>query len=476
MKYTIDITPFVCEAFMDNKRVWPLVDKQYNTNRTLYHKLYKESSWYNHYYLTSQSLKKEIIGRKIIGILLEGDSQVIDRLIFSGWPVIYNHVRKQPIYNAKNLYKEMSSVHKNLDKITDDQFNSWGYIGMVVAEIYGIELDTQDTMLATIFEVSQNRLDWINSSARCLLENTSVSSLAVGRNLKKEIYRTHNIAKPLHTYQRSASTTLLYDTLALIFDSEGLSFAIIEDINITEKEIDLIASCYQAELDIAPEKYLFISYLTKLLLRAYQEVKNDFLKNDNDNIYLEIDTIQEEAQDAYSEIERLKGIMRQQDQEINNLRKQLKLTHNEAVSEYKDINKSQEREIENLKTQLLNLQNQIQEHEASLFISAGATLEVDVSQYQGIIVGGRNTWHNKIKSYLPDTWRYIHPDDNIDLSSINPDIIFFATDYLSHAVYYSVIGEARRKQIPVGYIHHINPEEVLKEIKNILTHIKKETR
>ena len=70
---------------------------------------------------------------------------------------------------------------------------------------------------------------------------------------------------------------------------------------------------------------------------------------------------------------------------------------------------------------------------------------------------------------MPETWRYIHPDDNIDLSTINADVVFFATDYLSHTVYYTVISEARKKQITVGYIHHINSDEVIKEIKNTLT-------
>ena len=101
-----------------------------------------------------------------------------------------------------------------------------------------------------------------------------------------------------------------------------------------------------------------------------------------------------------------------------------------------------------------------------MFIPIEKDPEIELEQFQGIIVGGRNAWHAKLKQYLPNTWRYIHPDDNIDISSISADIIFFATDYLSHAAYYAVIGEARRKQIPIGYIHHINPEEVIKEIKH----------
>ena len=89
-----------------------------------------------------------------------------------------------------------------------------------------------------------------------------------------------------------------------------------------------------------------------------------------------------------------------------------------------------------------------------MFIPIEKDPEIELEQFQGIIVGGRNAWHAKLKQYLPNTWRYIHPDDNIDISSISADIIFFATDYLSHAAYYAVIGEQEGSKFHRVYISH----------------------
>ncbi|NLN49236.1 MAG: hypothetical protein GX154_09190 [Clostridiales bacterium] len=259
--------------------------------------------------------------------------------------------------------------------------------------------------------------------------------------------------------------------MSLIFDSESLVVNIVEDVPLTEKEIDQIAILYTEELEIPPELFLFVGTMLKLLLKAYREVKNDFLANDTGGLYMRVEAAETDNKKAKDEIARLTGKIKNQEEEMIRLRKQTRHIYNEATAEHKEIIRTQAKEIETLKAQAAALQNQIQEYEHSLFIPAEEPAEIDIEQYRGIIVGGRTSWHDKIKSYLPSSWRFIHPDDNIDLTALNVDVIFFATEYLNHAVYYLVTGEARKRQIPVGYIHHINPEEVLKEIKNILLQI-----
>lgn len=125
--------------------------------------------------------------------------------------------------------------------------------------------------------------------------------------------------------------------------------------------------------------------------------------------------------------------------------------------------------IESLQKDVNRLQGQAQELEDILFapyVEEGFGEPVSLDALRGLIVGGRERWHARMKEVLPDTWRFITLDGGIDLSIIaGVDIVFFFTGYLSHAVYYTVIGEARRKNIPVGYLKRINDAECLEEIR-----------
>lgn len=96
----------------------------------------------------------------------------------------------------------------------------------------------------------------------------------------------------------------------------------------------------------------------------------------------------------------------------------------------------------------------------------GLILEVEVNLIpKGVIIGGHERWQTKMKEVLPNSWRFINIGENINQDLIlNSDYIFFNTNYLSHAIYYAVMGEARKRNIPVGYIKKTNETECLGEI------------
>lgn len=77
-----------------------------------------------------------------------------------------------------------------------------------------------------------------------------------------------------------------------------------------------------------------------------------------------------------------------------------------------------------------------------------------------------------MKQLLPDTWRFVHPDDNIDTQAIFwADIIFFYVNYLSHAVFTKIYPEAKKNNIPIGYLKRINYQDCLEDIQRRLSQI-----
>jgi hypothetical protein len=96
MMAQIDLTPFLCEAFSSNPKIYKAIEEIYLQNRLAYYRLAKESSWYTHEILTCQSIEKEIVMKRALGILLEGDTEKILLIIKKGWKSIYNQTKSKP--------------------------------------------------------------------------------------------------------------------------------------------------------------------------------------------------------------------------------------------------------------------------------------------------------------------------------------------------------------------------------------------
>lgn len=83
-----------------------------------------------------------------------------------------------------------------------------------------------------------------------------------------------------------------------------------------------------------------------------------------------------------------------------------------------------------------------------------------------VIVGGHVNWVNKLKAEFPG-WTYILPSTfkTVDAGSLDhKDMIFFFTDYISHAAYGKFIGIARERKIPFSYLHGVNMGQIVRQI------------
>jgi hypothetical protein len=91
----VDLTPFACEAFASNPKVYKLIKRLYEKNRVKYYQTAKSSRWYKNEILTSQSIQKEIVAKQTLALLLEGEVEDILQIIRTGWPAIYHWAKKQ---------------------------------------------------------------------------------------------------------------------------------------------------------------------------------------------------------------------------------------------------------------------------------------------------------------------------------------------------------------------------------------------
>lgn len=479
MNNTIDLTPFICEAFSSNPEVYKTIEQIYLQDRINYYRLAKNSHWYTHEIITSQSIEKEIVMKQSLGILLECDPDKLLQIIRKGWKPICNFVKNQTVVNvAEALAHALPENTSNLNRLTYDQFDSFISITAIAARVLKRDLDEHDEIFQSHINSCHERLLWMEGKDRFSLKSLSKEDKRNIRDLKNKVYADGGINRYWNTYFESFNEEMLrlHNSLSLLLDTEYLSCSIIEDQFLSEKDVEEILAAYymcfhERSLNEAA-KFLAAGHMIKALLRAYRQLKKQHFKTNNETLYLEIDTYQHEAKEARLEAKKQEWIINQKNQEIAKLQKQVKFEYDRAVSELRGDIKNKEIAISALQQELARSQSEIEELKKIAFSQEEPTdiLEpVDLSTFKGVIVGGHENWHSRMKEMLPDSWRLIHPDAHIDNQIITgADIIFFYVDYLNHAMFNKILPEAKKNKIPIGYLKRIHHQHCLDDIQRRL--------
>jgi len=483
-KIYIDLTPFICESFASNKKIYKLIDSIYEKDHIEYYQLAKNNVWYNHEILTCQSIEKEILMKKALGIILECDSDKMLKIINKGWKQLYSLIKPKSIIKLSEVLKKTLPIQNinHLYKMTNDELNAYGTISIVLSRLLDKEIDVEDSAYKTIMNYYHKELKWADEGAyRFSYTSIPTDSKNKIKTLKERIYAEYN----LNRYWISFTSTDVPEEInkyiqgfSFLFDVEKLSTSIIEEEVLSERDIEEILSSYfvvSGNLNKeSAVKFLVAGHIIRALLRAYKNLKQQYFKNNKETLYLDLDTAKHEASVAKNEAKRLEDIIVQKNKEIESLQRQVKSEYSRAVAEYREKLKEAIIKTEDLEQQIIRLKSENEDLKTALFDSAEEITEsfepVDLAQYRGVIVGGHTNWHKRMKEILPPNWRFIHPDDRLDLSILpSADFVFFYTNYLSHAVFIPVIAEARKKDIPIGYLRRINDVECVIDIQKIIS-------
>jgi hypothetical protein len=485
----VDLTPFACEAFASNPKVYKLIKRLYEKNRVKYYQTAKSSRWYKNEILTSQSIQKEIVAKQTLALLLEGEVEDILQIIRTGWPAIYHWAKKQSSISVDDALALMmpsrSSKKEDLDRLTNDEINSYAVVALLLANILGKKIEENKGHKVLMHSLYQ-RLKWAEGENRIRYASLPGEEKARIRQLKKDVYAQARINRFFVSFADSTGEDVqkAHNALCFLFDTERLSTSLLEDEQLAEQDIDEVLAVYTVAYsdtsnieDVA--HYLVFGHAVKGLLRAYRHLKEQHFKTSRETLYLELDTAEYEAREAKEAAAFLSKTVSQQEKEIAALRKQVAGEYSRAVAEYRVELKAAQAENLDLKERCANLHDRVKELEDILFAreeGAGEGTDtnlVDLSLVRGIVVGGHQRWHSRIREVLPPSWRLIHPDEEIDLAVIaGADLVLFFIGYLSHAMYYLVADEAKRRGVPVGYLRKTNPAECAEEIKREVAKIK----
>ncbi|MBE0069906.1 hypothetical protein [Thermoanaerobacterium thermosaccharolyticum] len=473
---TINILPFLIEALSIKKSIRKDIDMLYESDKYKFYKKAKESEWYNNLVVKEGDIYREVYAKKALGIILcaNKDNNLAEKflqILKKGWPRAYSYVKK---HDNIDIEQYMVNLNSEIDNMHIDIFNS------ELAVLYFLSVNFNKNFIINeglkVFEENllQREKHYLG------LEPSSYSFDKLPDETKKH---AADLRKQVYSAIGEISTyKILFDSkvdvvrreidfMSFLFDSEKLSMdSLFFENDINKKDVIEIFALYYGifkDMDVENAIKHFVSgTIIKCLLKAYKQVKTYFFEHNQETMFLEMERRDEEIEKLKSENDMLKNKISELSQTLADHKKSLE---NKYLQEIKMLNKT----VEDLKMQLDKEHQKDKELNALRdFMFSLDTKEAysnfaedtDFSSVKGLIVGGHEIWQKELKKSLPN-FSFIN-SENFDIKVLdNIDIVFFFPNFLSHALYYRVINEVRKRNIKVGYISKLNKELALEEIK-----------
>lgn len=435
---------FIIKALAENKFIWPKIDQKYDELRKHIQvtQITKTNSILNE--LPPEALSKAV---KLL-IIMEVDKN--NGIIFVG-----------DLFE-KTFKREISFCEDNLDNLNYEhfiqtfckaeysmsQFYTLTYVYLHIRKILGLPDDKSPQLEGLLsskedidnIEINLSEEDlaaakkWLRTTDYpCSLGNLSLNEKVYNNELRIFEYITRPERIPMRSYENFIfSRRDLVDIAALAhFYSTGSS--IIKDYNAA----------------------ISLFFMFKSLAKYAEQCKNDYIDLALSQSISANASLKSEISRLEAKLTELKSLQNEKQQQLN----ALQLKYDKLQNEYtktKEILHEQSLFIDQLqKTDVLN--------EISEDVSEDNS-NINLADYNFVIIGGHITWRNKISTLLPNAV-IISPDKvNFDPNILkNADLIIFNFQYSSHSIFYKLQQNCDKEKIL--YVNATNTDRLLSQIK-----------
>ena len=469
----VSILPFLAETFSTNKKVYKNIDKIYNTNKIYFIQIAKKDIYYNHPIAQEGNIEQEYYFKKSLGILnvAKQDKNIAEQVINickKGWKYVYTYIQQHNNIKPSIFLDRYIKKNKGLDNITDDELNSNIVILLFLAQQLEKSVDESDELYQEAIKGYILRIQNYEKENRISINYLSKEKLKELRRLELKIKNEDKIQIYPSSYRFSPNQynglQINVDTMSqkdkyfnafdYIFDLENISLISIVGKNyLKSKDIQELIFCYtqffrkDTKEKIYNEsidynellKYIYPAIQIRYLCREYKKAKKYFFQNFDEQLYEEISKTENEK--LKLELEKLKCKNKRLTQKLD------KSCHNRN-------------ELIALREFVFNLDIETPIVEKSINYN-------DLNEYKGVVIGGHNSWQNKMKEVLTK-WKFISVETiNFDENILkNNDYIFINIGYMSHAMYYKVISILDKIDKKIFFINNQNIDLCLNEIWN----------
>lgn len=449
-----------------------------------------ESEFFNELNLIS-----EIYCKKIYCILNFQDSRsveksykLIDKLLSKGWQSIYIYVVNKKKISMKEVSKYFKKKNPkcSLMDIVDVQIISYW-----LCLIYNIQIETQENVFCTFIKmlnfdlmkkISKNDVSDVSDMGNIMNSLLDVDRMKINKIIDTISirYGKFEIIDDLIGNCGKSEIDKFKLQIEAIFSLEKLSVAhLFQDKRISNKDVEEILFAYYLRYEKSSDGGVFIrvntiddenadieeitnfiikNLILKLLIKEYKETKEYYFLNNKEVVFMENKKLQVEIDTSITDLKVLNDKLNSIKVDNEKLEKENKRL--KQVLENAESNKS---EIVALREFLFNLDNQQELYSENEDFSS-------LQKIKGVIIGGFPKWQQKMKETL-NNWNYINIDNiNFDENIIkNADVIVIFVNYISHALYYRIVGIVNRENKKIVYIkHNQNVNIVLSQISQAI--------
>lgn len=483
-KKIVDLTPFLAFSLATNPRTTKDLDNLYEKHKFKAYEYAKKSKYYNYPLLADGSIKRDVFARKALGLIelskekkdIELNSDVIN-LFIKGWNSLFKYIEKTEVIDIDYIMKNIIKKKDN-----DDYYIGFTTATILFSEMLEKEIDPieyKKEMSSFFYEY----IEHLNKGEKrfsytFVRKNKELFDKA--KNIKNNFYDNfkifNNTCDLVDLNINDEETADYCRSINVIFDSENMMLSSMSDnAPILEKDVIELAALYfihnKNQNRVESTKFILFGLHLKYAIKAYKELKKFYFENNKETLYIELNKHIENIKTLEEENASLKRKTEILEHENNKLKKDYKNTIEKE-------NIILENNIEKLKEQILQLEKDRKELidlSESFFETDEKIIDIKenivIPKTKAVIAGGHSSWHNKIKTELPETFIYIEGDnERFDTNLLdNKEFVFIYTKYMSHGFYYKLMGKCKKNNIKVLYITSSSPEHVKMEIYEKLT-------
>ncbi|CAG7839892.1 hypothetical protein CLOHAE12215_01308 [Clostridium haemolyticum] len=258
-----------------------------------------------------------------------------------------------------------------------------------------------------------------------------------------------------------------FSSFEYIFDYERISLiSIVGADYLSPKELQELIFAYSQFKDIENIdydeflKYIYPAIQIRYLCKEYKKAKKYFFENFDEQLYDEISKVENENR----ELKKSNLILQDENEKLKQEIELLKSKNRKLQDENTKLNTS--------KSELFALRNfvfeqSVQDNKNTTESNINNIDIYKLNEVKGVIIGGRNTLQQKLKSILTN-WDLISVDTlNFDVDILkNADYIFLNVNVLSHAMYYKVTEITNKINKDIYFLNNDNMDICLNEIYN----------
>ncbi len=266
---------------------------------------------------------------------------------------------------------------------------------------------------------------------------------------------------------------LLAQTLALLksaYPNEDFSFEEVQTYSMIANCIDAIVSiCVSYDeglsemLDVNPDLYANRECRFNPEKVTFKDVSITKAEPKPVNIAPVVNKdVQEE--DYLKEIEELRRRLREKEEECKHFRRQYEQMKLSLV-DAKEVITQNERYVEEL-IALRHYVYSLSQEAPPVTEDKLENMKHVIAEKKVVIIGGHVNWVKKLRNEFPN-WLYV--DANI--SGLNDsklledaNMVYFFTAHISHSTYGKYVKFVRENQVPFGYIHSVNMENLIRQV------------